>query len=229
MKILRRILLILVLLAAMGAAAWFIFQYMSAPALDLEDVPEYSGQPAVDLNKGNPAFAEDEIRDTFFEEYAELDRLGRSGTATACLDREHMPTGERGSIGMVKPSGWQLEKYDFIDNGGYLYNRCHIIGWQLTGQNADERNLMTGTRYFNVEGMLPYENRVASYLRLTENHVMYRVTPIYKGKELLARGVQIEAMSVEDRGTGLSINAFCYNVQPGVDIDYRTGESKPAK
>ena len=228
MKIVRRIVLIILLLAALAAGAWFIFQHINAPALELEDIPEYSGQPAVEINKGRPAFAEDEIKYSFFEEYSKLDRLGRSGIATACLDREHMPAGERGSIGMIKPSGWQIEKYDFIDNGGYLYNRCHIIGWQLTGQN-DERNLMTGTRYFNVEGMLPYENQVASYIRLTGEPVMYRVSPIYKGNELLARGVQIEAMSAEDRGVGLSINVFCYNVQPGVEINYRTGDSKLIK
>ena len=136
-----------------------------------------------------------------------------------------MPFGERESIGMVKPTGWQIDKYDFIDNGGFIYNRCHLIGWQLTGQNEEEKNLITGTRYMNTEGMLPYENRVASYLRTSGEHVMYRVTPVFFGKEMLARGVQIEAYSVEYDGVGLSFNVFCYNVQPGVEINYSNGEN----
>lgn len=136
-----------------------------------------------------------------------------------------MPEGERGPIGMIRPSGWQIAKYKGIDNGGYLYNRCHLIGWQLTGQNAEVKNLITGTRYLNTEGMLPYENEVASYIRRTKNHVMYRVTPYFIKRELVARGVQIEALSVEDHGKGISFNVYCFNVQPGIRINYKNGES----
>ena len=161
----------------------------------------------------------------FFQKLSDLDSKGRCGVAFVCVDKQHMPEGEREEIDTIKPSGWEVGKYDFIDNGGFLFNRCHLIGWQLTGINAEERNLITGTRYFNVEGMLPYENRVAHYVRRTGNHVLYRVTPIFIGNELLCRGVQLEAASVEDKGEGLRFNVFCYNVQPGVEIDYRTGEN----
>ena len=160
------------------------------------------------------------------EKLAPIDDLGRCGAASACIGRETMPDGERESIGMIRPSGWPEHladaKYDFID-GEYLYNRCHLIGWQLTGENADERNLITGTRYMNAEGMLPFENEVASYVKSTGNHVLYRVTPAFDGDELVARGVQMEALSVEDGGEGVSFNVFCYNVQPRVEIDYMTG------
>ncbi len=162
------------------------------------------------------------------EKLAPIDDLGRCGAASACIGRETMPDGERESIGMIRPSGWPEHladaKYDFID-GEYLYNRCHLIGWQLTGENADERNLITGTRYMNAEGMLPFENEVASYVKSTGNHVLYRVTPAFDGDELVARGVQMEALSVEDGGEGVSFNVFCYNVQPRVEIDYMTGEN----
>ena len=144
----------------------------------------------------------------------------------AVVGKETMPKGERGSIGMVKPSGWHIDKYDFIDNGGFLYNRCHLIGWQLTGLNEEERNLITGTRYMNTEGMLPFENQAASYVRLTKRHVLYRVTPVFGKKELVARGVQIEAYSLENDGKGLHYNVYCYNVQPGVKINYKTGENR---
>ena len=189
------------------------------------NIPAYSGEAVIELNGNKPEFTEDEIKSEFFETYSELDSLGRCGVAFACLDEEHMPFGERESIGMVKPTGWQIDKYDFIDNGGFIYNRCHLIGWQLTGQNEEEKNLITGTRIMNTEGMLPYENRVASYLRTSGEHVMYRVTPVFYGKEMLSRGVQIEAYSVEDDGVGLSFNVFCYNVQPGVEINYANGEN----
>ena len=188
-------------------------------------IPAYSGEAVIELNGNKPEFTEDEIKSEFFETYSELDSLGRCGVAFACLDEEHMPFGERESIGMVKPAGWQIDKYDFIDNGGFIYNRCHLIGWQLTGQNEEEKNLITGTRFMNTEGMLPYENRVAAYLRTSGEHVMYRVTPVFFGKEMLSRGVQIEAYSVEDNGVGLSFNVFCYNVQPGVEINYANGEN----
>lgn len=196
---------------------------------DLENLPDYSGQPVVEINGGRPAFAAEERKAEFFETYSELDDLGRCGPALACVDRAHMPSGEREEIDTVKPSGWKGGKYDFIDNGGFLYNRCHMIGWQLTGQNAEARNLITGTRYMNVEGMLPYENQVAYYVRRSGNHVLYRVTPVFLGEELLARGVHLEAQSVEDGGEALSFNVYCYNVQPGVEIDYATGENRLAK
>ncbi len=227
-KLLKRLLLFVLLVAFLSAGVWLGLRQLWYPSYDIGEIPEYTGQPSVDINKGRPEFSDNEIKRTFFEKFSKMDKLGRCGPAVACLDKDHMPDGKRGSIGMVKPSGWQLEKYDFIENGGYLFNRCHMIAWQLTGQNDEERNLITGTRYFNTEGMLPYENRVAQYLRQSENHVMYRVTPIYQGKELVARGVQMEAYSVEDRGAGISFNVFCYNVQPGVEIDYKTGDSRLA-
>lgn len=212
--------------------------------LDLAEIPEYRGEPAVEVNGGEPQFSESEIADAkaggaggsdddgagaFVQEFSRLDSKGRCGPAFACLDEEHMPEGERGSIGMIRPSGWQTVKYDFIDNGGYLYNRCHLIGWQLTGVNDDERNLITGTRYMNVEGMLPYEDEVAACLRSSGGHVLYRITPVFDGKELLARGVQMEALSLEDQGASVRFNVFCYNVQPGVEIDYSDGKSRLAE
>ena len=198
---------------------------ISGNTFDISGLPEYSGEPFITVNGGRPDFAEEDFRTAFSQSFSELDDLGRCGPAFACLDREHMPEGERGSIGMVRPSGWQISKYDFIDNGGYLYNRCHLIGWQLTGENAEVRNLITGTRYMNVEGMLRYENKVAGYIRFSGRHVLYRVTPVFCGGELVCRGVQIEAESVEDRGKALSFNVYCYNVQPGVEIDYLTGNN----
>ena len=203
----------------------------------LDEVPEWSGEPYIEVNGNRPDFDKDEIRwaeknaaaeseEKEPEIFTEMDRYGRCGSAVACIGPETMPEGERGSIGMIRPSGWQLDKYDFIDNGGYLYNRCHLIGWQLTGQNAEERNLITGTRYMNTQGMLPFENRAAEYVRSTGNHVLYRATPLFRGKELVARGVEIEAYSLEDGGKGVSYNVYCYNVQPGVKIDYRTGRNR---
>lgn len=159
-----------------------------------------------------------------FEKYSELDNLGRCSVAYACVGKDIMPTEKRGAIGSVKPSGWHTVKYDCVD-GKYLYNRCHLIGYQLTGENANNKNLITGTRYLNVEGMLPFENMVADYVKETDNHVLYRVTPIFKGENLLASGVQMEAKSVEDNGDGISFNVYCYNVQPDIVIDYKTGES----
>lgn len=190
----------------------------------LSEIPPYSGNAAVTINSNMPFFEAEEITDKSFESYSELDYLGRCGAATASLSRDTMPTEERGKIGMIKPSGWHISKYDFID-GKYLYNRCHLIGYQLSGENANEKNLITGTRYLNVTGMLPYENKVAAYIRKTGNHVMYRVTPIFDGANLLCDGVLIEAFSVEDNGKGICFNVFCYNVQPGVVIDYTTGDN----
>lgn len=193
-------------------------------AIDLSSLPEYSGQAYVELNNNVPFFAEEDLTSASFEEYSPLDELGRCGTAYTCISTDLMPTEPRGSIGQVKPSGWKIAKYDFVD-GKYLYNRCHLIGFQLTGENANEQNLITGTRYLNVTGMLPFENLTADYIKETGNHVLYRVTPVFTGDELVARGVVMEAMSVEDKGDGVLFNVYCYNVQPGVTIDYATGDS----
>lgn len=196
-------------------------------SVSLEDIPAYSGEPYVEIDGNVPDFPEEDKAAQSFESYAPLDVLGRCGTAYACISTDLMPTEERGSIGQVKPSGWQTVKYDFVD-GKYLYNRCHLIGYQLTAENANEENLITGTRYLNVEGMLPFENLVADYIKETGNHVLYRVTPIFEGDNLVASGVQMEALSVEDEGDGICYNVYCYNVQPGVEIDYATGESREA-
>ena len=195
------------------------------PAFSLETVPAYSSSPYVAVNDNVPYFTEDQKKDTkSWEEYADLDDLGRCGVTMACIGRDIMPTEERGAIGQVKPTGWQTVKYDFVD-GKYLYNRCHLIGFQLTGENANEENLITGTRYMNVDGMLPFENMVADYVRETGNHVMYRVTPCFQDEELVARGVLMEAWSVEDNGEGICYCVYVYNVQPGVTIDYATGRN----
>ena len=177
------------------------------------------------LNNNVPQFTDNEITTIAFENYSELDDLGRCGEAFACIGEEIMPTEEREAIGQIKPSGWQMAKYDIVD-GKYLYNRCHLIGYQLSGENANEKNLITGTRYMNVDGMLPFENMVADYIKETKNHVMYRVTPIFEGDNLLAKGVQMEAFSVEDNGKGVSFNVFVNNLQPGVEINYLDGTSK---
>ena len=187
-------------------------------------IPYYSDKAYVILNNNKPEFTESEITTKAFEKYSELDNLSRCGVAFACLGIETMPTTERGEIGMIKPSGWQLKKYDCVD-GKYLYNRCHLIGFQLSGENANDKNLITGTRYLNVDGMLPFENMVADYIEETNNHVMYRVTPIFEGENLLCKGVKMEAYSVEDDGKGISFNVFCYNAQPYIKINYKTGES----
>ena len=192
--------------------------------VSVNTIPDYSGSPYIVLNNNKPEFTESEITTKAFEKYSELDNLSRCGVAFACLGIETMPTEERGEIGMIKPSGWHLKKYDCVD-GKYLYNRCHLIGFQLSGENANDKNLITGTRYLNVDGMLPFENMVADYIKETSNHVMYRVTPIFEGDNLLCKGVKMEALSVEDNGKGISFNVFCYNTQPSIKIDYKTGES----
>lgn len=194
-------------------------------SFSLESVPDYEGEPYVTLNENQPSFSEEDMSSESFESYSSLDSLGRCGEAFANVGQDLMPTEKRGSIGMVKPSGWHLVKYDIVD-GKYLYNRCHLIGYQLTAENANERNLITGTRYMNVDGMLPFEDLVADYVKETDNHVLYRVTPVYEGDELIARGVQMEACSVEDEGEGICFNVFVYNVQPGIEIDYATGDSR---
>lgn len=193
---------------------------------DLSNVPDYDGKAYVELNGNVPEFSESEkTYSESFEEYGKLDSLGRCTYAVSCIGKDLMPTEKRGSIGSVKPSGWHISKYDFVD-GKYLYNRCHLIGYQLTAENANERNLITGTRYLNVEGMLPFENDVADYIEITNNHVYYKVTPIFEGNNFVANGVQMQAYSVEDNGQGISFNVYCYNVQPGVAIDYATGDNQ---
>ena len=183
---------------------------------------KYSGKPYAVVNGGIPSFSQ--TGTASWERYGELDRLGRCTAAEACIGMDIMPALTRGPIGQIKPTGWHTAKYDFVD-GKYLYNRCHLIGFQLTGENANERNLITGTRYLNTKGMLPFENMVADYIKDTGNHVMYRCTPVFAGNELVARGVHLEAYSVEDKGDGICFNVFIFNVQPGVKIDYLTGES----
>ena len=190
----------------------------------VEDVPEYTGEPYVEINDNQPEFEEYELTTVPFEEYSKLDELGRCGEAEACVGEETMPTEDRESISSVEPTGWENEKYDNVD-GGYVYNRCHLIGFQLTGENANEENLITGTRYMNTEGMLPFENMVADYIHETDNHVLYRVTPVFEGEDLVASGVQMEAESVEDDGAGICFNVYVYNVQPQITINYATGEN----
>ena len=197
-------------------------------AVSVLDVPEFSGEPYVVLNGNEPDFTDEEKTTESYEHYSDLDSLGRCGVAEANIGQDLMPTEKRGAIGQVKPTGWHTVKYDQVE-GKYLYNRCHLIGYQLTGENANERNLITGTRYMNVDGMLPFENMVADYIKETGNHFLYRVTPVFSGNNLVASGVQMEAMSVEDKGAGISFNVFCYNVQPGVEINYADGKSKLAE
>lgn len=196
-----------------------------AVTITIDEVPVYSGDPYVVINDNEPSFSSEELESDSFESYGELDDLGRCTIAFANLSSELMPQGERGSIGQVKPSGWQTARYDSVD-GKYLYNRCHLIGWQLSGENANERNLITGTRYMNTEGMLPFENMVADHIKETDGHVLYRVTPIFVEDELVARGVQMEAYSIEDAGASICFNVFVYNVQPGIEIDYSDGSSR---
>lgn len=200
----------------------------TASSFSLSDVPAYSGKAYTSVNGNVPYFSAAELTTQSFETYSDLDSLGRCGVTYACIGKDLMPTEERGSIGMVKPTGWHTVRYDDLVDGKYLYNRCHLIGYQLTGENSNTKNLITGTRYLNIEGMLPFENMVADYIQETNNHVLYRVTPIFEGNNLLANGVLMEGYSVEDKGAGVSYCVFAYNVQPGIEIDYATGESKLA-
>ncbi len=193
--------------------------------VDLASIPEFSGTAYVEVNGNVPYFTEAEYTTESFESYSELDSLGRCGTAYACVGEDIMPTEERGEIGSVKPSGWQTVRYDGIVDGNYLYNRCHLIGYQLSGENANVQNLITGTRYLNIEGMLPFENMVADYVKETKNHVLYRVTPVFDGDNLLAHGVLMEGRSVEDEGAGILFCVCAYTVPPSIGIDYSTGES----
>ncbi len=238
------VLVIVVMLCCVLSVAYFIFNHYSpghtktnpngseslvysAP----ETIPDYSGDDYIVLNGGEPCFNQWDIDNITGEHYSELDGLGRCGAAYAMLDRAMMPTEERGEIGQIKPSGWEQRKYEGIidSNPPYLYNRCHLIAHALTGQNANEQNLITGTRYMNAEIMLPWEEQVMMYLDNYDNHVLYRVTPYFKGRELLARGVEMEAYSVEDKGESLCFHVFIYNVQPGIVLDYSSGESRPSE
>ena len=218
----KQALLVVVLLIVVSAVRW----YLTPPAetYSMENIPPYDGTPYVVLNDNQPSFTEEDMTDVSYEFYSDLDELGRCGVTEACIGRDLMPTEKRGDISSVKPTGWVQNQYDFVD-GKSLWNRCHLIGFQLAGENANECNLITGTRYLNVEGMLPFENLVADYVKETDSHVRYRVTPAFQGTELVARGVQMEAYSVEDGGDGVCFNVFCYNVQPGVEIDYATGDN----
>ena len=200
---------------------------LKVPAVSLQNIPDFNGNPYVAVNDNQPYFSDSDYTTKSFELYSSLDSLGRCSAAYACIGQDIMPVEERGSIGQVKPSGWQTVKYDNVD-GKYLYNRCHLIGYQLTGENANEKNLITGTRYMNVQGMLPFENMVADYVKETNNHVLYRATPVFEGDNLLADGVLMEGYSVEDKGSGICFNVFAYNVQPGINIDYGTGNSSVA-
>ena len=231
-------LLITVLAIILVLANWLTGKYAEAPTqpeayisslnsvyADME-IPEYTGEPYCIINKNIPFFEEDELTTTeAFETYSELDALNRCGTAYANICKEIMPTEKRGDISRIKPSGWHNNPYDIIEDGGYLYNRCHLIGFQLAGENDNERNLITGTRYMNVEGMLPFENMVDNWVDYTNGHVLYRVTPIYDGNNLVANGVLMEAYSVEDAGDGVCFCVYIYNMQPGVYIDYATGNN----
>lgn len=195
-------------------------------AFDMQYVPAFHGEPFCEINNSLPFFKEQELTTEVYESYPPLDALGRCGECMACIGQELMPTEKRGSIGMVRPSGLQLVRYDGLVDGNYLFNRCHLIAHMLTGQNANECNLITGTRYLNKEGMLPFEIMTADYIRETGNHVLYRVTPIFEAENLVASGVLMEALSVEDNGAGLRFNVYCYNVQPGITIDYLNGDSR---
>lgn len=200
--------------------------------VDINSIPPYTGSPFIYINGGEPEFSDGEITTKSYEFYSQLDQLGRCGVTHACLGKDLMPTESREDIGSVSPSGWRYNgksnnnRYstDLVE-GGYVYNRCHLIGFQLAGENANEKNLITGTRYLNIEGMLTFENMIADYIKETNNHVVFRVTPIYNGDELVPRGVHMEAYSVEDEGDGICFNVYSYNVQPGIEINYQTGEN----
>ena len=223
-KLLKRVLVPILVLLILGAV--YLFKAGSGPeySSSVMDIPDFSGEPFVVINNNEPEFEAEDLTTDVYEFYSELDHLGRCGYTMACVGKELMPTQDRESISHIKPTGWVQAQYGFVD-GESLYNRCHLIGFQLTGENANENNLITGTRFLNVEGMLPFENMVADYVKETGNHVLYRVTPIFDGSNLVARGVQMEAVSVEDDGEGICFNIYAYNNQPGVTIDYATGAS----
>ncbi len=223
--------LVLIILLLLFSAQEDIFKFVNRiiynqePSYALESIPEYSGKNYVVINDNKPNFNLEELStEKSFEKYSNLDSLGRCGVAMANVGIDLMPTEERGSIGMIKPSGWHTIRYENVD-GKYLYNRCHLIGYQLTGENANDKNLITCTRQMNTEGMLPFENQVADYVKETKNHVLYRVTPIFYGSNLLANGVEMEAYSIEDNGEGISFHVFVYNVQEDIEINYENGDS----
>lgn len=235
---LKKILILIFFITLLGVSKYFsdITTYTNTVSTsnsnlistNIESIPEYQSSPYVLINNNIPAFSESDYTTNAFEVYSDLDSLGRCGVAYSNICKEIMPSEneERESISQVKPSGWKTAKYDEIE-GKYLYNRCHLIGYQLAGENANEKNLITGTRYMNVEGMLPFENEIADYIDKNQNnHVLYRVTPIFEGNNLVASGIQMEAYSVEDNGEGISFNVYVYNVQNGIDINYSTGDSK---
>ena len=195
---------------------------------DLSDILSYSGSPYCEVNNNQPFFQADELTTESFKQFSDLDSLGRCGVAYACIGADSLPIEERGAIGMIKPSGWHTVRYDDIIEDKYLYNRCHLIAFELSGENANPQNLITGTRYMNIKGMLPIENRVHSYVENTNQHVMYRVTPVFEGDNLVATGVLMEGYSVEDNGEGVCFNVFCYNVQPHIKINYADGTSEIA-
>ncbi len=222
-----KLLLIFTLIAALLLGCDVVLMPLeSTGPVTIGEIPEYSGAPYVLVNGGEPGFLAEDLTTDSYEYYSDLDELGRCGMTMACIGQDLMPTEPRGSISSVKPTGWVNNPYEFVD-GEYLYNRCHLIGFQLTGENANRENLITGTRYLNVQGMLPFENQVADYIKETGNHVLYRVIPIFEGDNLLASGVTMEAWSVEDEGESICFFVYCYNVQPGVVIDYETGENWP--
>ncbi len=223
----KRILSSLLLLVLSAVMIWEAF-FSAIPvnrhaSFSVSDIPAYTSSPYVEVNHNIPFFREEELKGDEYESYSELDYLGRCGPAIAMIGIDVMPTQKRGSISMIKPTGWHLAKYDFID-GKYLYNRCHLIAYELSGENANEKNLITGTRYMNVEGMQPFEDKTAWYILRTGNHVLYRCTPVFEGDNLVVTGVLIEARSIEDGGEGICFNVFCYNVQPNIKIDYHTGD-----
>lgn len=230
--------IILIILCSAAVIIWAVYRKENArklpetaasgtPAGTADEIPEYSGEDVIELNGGMPGFTAEDLEKITGETYSELDALGRCGPATAMLDRSMMPEKERGPIGNIRPTGWVQGKYPGIIDSEppYLYNRCHLIAYAMTGQNANERNLITGTRYLNTKTMLPYEEKVLRYLNESGNHVLYRATPCFKGSELVARGVELEAYSVEDSGEGVCFHVFLYNIQPGIRIDYQTGEN----
>lgn len=227
----RKLLILLILVGIINIINYYDSSILdriksyALPSYSLEEVPEYKNKPYVTINNNKPDFKDEELTTKTFEKYSSLDLLGRCGVAYANVSLDTMPTKERGRIGMIKPSGWQTQKYDFID-GKYLYNRCHLIGYQLTGENDNEKNLITCTRFANASTMLEFENKVANYVKKTKNHVLYRVTPIFEGTNLVASGIQMEALSVEDKGRGIRFNVYVYNVQDKVTIDYKTGKSR---
>ncbi len=222
MKKYKRYIFPLILAAVILICGYFFSDDKSFP---LNDIPPYSGSPYVVIDNNVPDFDLSELTPRSYERYGKLDSLGRCTYTIACIGKDIMPPEKRSSIGSVKPTGWQKSKYDIVD-GKYLYNRCHLIAYQLTGENANERNLITGTRYMNVDGMLPFEEMTGDYIRETGNHVLYEVTPIFSGNNLLADGVHMQARSIEDDGDGICFNVFVYNVQPGIEIDYSTGRNK---